>query len=526
MKKEWGLHDKWSEIIAPRFMRLNEITKTSDFGFFDPKINAFRVQVPEKQMKGFNKKRIDHRHHALDALIIACCTKDHINYISSLNANRTNFSLVTKLRKVEEVEWKNPKTGKFSKRKVATDYKLPWISFPVDAKTALEKTIVSFKQNIRVISKSKNKTWHWVEHEGKFKKQFLPQKRGDTWTIRKPLHKDTYSGKVYVNENKTVSINKALENPKLIVDSEIRKLVESTGIDNLNERIEYFRKNPIKKNGVEITTLAVYTDATATRDSLGRIKNKKHIEKITDKGIKKILFRHIENYRNEQGKINFDDAFSPEGIEHLNKNIVALNDGKFHQPIYKARFYEDSQKFMLGLRVSRKKQYVETAQGTNLFFAVYRDAEGKRNFETIPLYEAIEHQKQTAHLPKTERTPVTVKADKGEFLFTLSPFDLVYVPTVEELRAPHLFSINNLSTKQLNRIFVVNDFSSSTCYFTPDRHAYSIVAKEVDMNFNEKKKKITGSYDNKTASFEGKQIKDICWKLITDRLGNIIKVIR
>lgn len=33
-------------------------------------------------------------------------------------------------------------------------------------------------------------------------------------------------------------------------------------------------------------------------------------------------------------------AFSPEGIERMNKNIVHLNNGHQHQPIYKVRKYE------------------------------------------------------------------------------------------------------------------------------------------------------------------------------------------
>ena len=32
---------------------------------------------------GFLKKRIDHRHHAMDAIIIACATREHINYINN-----------------------------------------------------------------------------------------------------------------------------------------------------------------------------------------------------------------------------------------------------------------------------------------------------------------------------------------------------------------------------------------------------------------------------------------------------------
>jgi CRISPR-associated endonuclease Csn1 len=81
-----------------------------------------------------------------------------------------------------------------------------------------------------------------------------------------------------------------------------------------------------------------------------------------------------------------------------------------------------------------------------------------------------------------------------------------------------------LTKEQLKRIFLVNDFSGSTCYFRPNHIAKAIVAKEIDMNYNEKTNKTTGSFDTKTASFEGKQIKDVCIKLNIDRLGNISQV--
>ena len=80
-----------------------------------------------------------------------------------------------------------------------------------------------------------------------------------------------------------------------------------------------------------------------------------------------------------------------------------------------------------------------------------------------------------------------------------------------------------MTKEQMERIFFVNDFSGSTCYFRPNRIAKAIIEKEIDMNYDKKKKKITGSFDNKTASFEGEQIKDICIKLKIDRLGNISK---
>ncbi len=71
LKKDWGINDVWNSIILPRFRRLNELTgkdcytTTSTEGHEIP-------SMPLELQKGFNKKRIDHRHHAMDAIVIAC----------------------------------------------------------------------------------------------------------------------------------------------------------------------------------------------------------------------------------------------------------------------------------------------------------------------------------------------------------------------------------------------------------------------------------------------------------------------
>ncbi len=515
LKQNWGLNDKWNEIIAPRFKRLNTLTKSEKFGSWDNKINAFRIKVPDEISKGFSKKRIDHRHHALDALVIACCTKDHVNYITSLNTNRKNYSLVSKLREIEEIEIYNKNTGEREKRNVAKAYKMPWPTFPEEAKNALDKAVVSFKQNLRVINKTNNKTWQWIEKQGKYKKQRVPQTKGDNWAIRKPLHKETVSGKVLINDKREVSFNKAIEKPELIINSSIRRLIENGNISNTKERIAYFKKNPIKINGKKVTKLLIFIEATAVRTALTEVKTCKHIEKITDSGIKNILNNHVHNYLDSEGKENFELAFSPEGIEELNKNIVQLNNGKKHQPIYKVRMYEEGSKFAVGLKGVRKNKYVEAAKGTNLFFAIYQDEMGKRNYETVPLNELIEYQKQSAHLPQEERTPIPIKPEKGKFLFALSPNDLVYVPTNEELESTALVDFNHLTKEQVNKVYKMVSCTGNRLYCIQNNISKPIQNKFEFTSLN----KLEFDLDNLS-------IKKRCWKLKINRLGNIIQVIK
>lgn len=486
LKRDWGLNDKWNEIITPRFKRLNELTKTNDFGFWDDTINAFRIQVPKELERNFSKKRIDHRHHALDALVIACTTREHINYISSLNTSRNNLSLIGKLRATKTIV-----DNKGKKRIVAKEYLMPWEGFTASAKTILEKTVVSFKVNNRVLKKANNKFWSYKDKYGNLNlnklgkpiKKLREQTAGQNRSIRQPLHEETISGLVHLPW--------------------------------------------VKAEKGKFTS--------ATRKPLDTTFSLKKIEKITDRAIQKILVNYLtqEKFKEFDKKgntiYNSELAFSTDGIEEMNNNIKEFNNGKNHKPILKVRIFEQgSGRFALGQTGINDKKYTQGAP--NLFFNIYSEGKNK-HFETVPLNEVIAHQKNNLDLPISERTAVPIKKTliiKGKetvvnFIDFLTPLDLVYIPTDEELKSLEILEFDKLSIEQLKQIYNVNDFSGVTCYFTPNTLATSICPKEVDMKYNDVKKKISGSFDSKTASLYGNSIKERFVKLKINRLGKIAK---
>lgn len=467
LKQDWGLNDVWNDLILPRFERMNTLTNSTAFTTYNEKHKKYLPAVPFELSKGFQKKRIDHRHHAMDALVIACATRNHVNLLNNQSANSESkrYDLHRKLRKFEEVEYNDVKTGKRIKREVPKDFLKPWNSFTQDARSHLENVIVSFKQNLRVINKATNRYEKWTEKNGIKVKEFQEQK-GANWAIRKPLHKETVYGKVDLQGIK-------LPKGKIL---------------------------------------------TATRKSIDTSFDLKTIEAITDTGIQKIL----KNYLAKKGG-NPELAFSPEGIEEMNKNIALYNDHKYHQPIYKVRiFKETGEQFQLGQRGNKKDKYVTTAKGTNLYFAVYADENGKRSFSAIPLNEVIERQKQgLSSVPEIN--------ENGENLsFYLSPNDLVYVPTEEEKDNITGIDFGNLTKKQNARIYKFTDGSGVMANFIPANIA------NVLFNMNKEKQKKAGlcfpiqneigvgSQGSKNErSFTGEMIKNICIKLKIDRLGNI-----
>lgn len=451
LKRDWGLNDIWNELILPRFERLNRLYNVTYFTAWNEKYQKFLPTVPIELSKSFSAKRIDHRHHAMDALVIACATRDHINLLNNQYAKSTKrYDLNRKLRNFEKVIYNHPKTGERIERDVPKDFIKPWCDFTVNTQTAIKNIIVSFKQNIRVINKATNHYEKWKDDNGAKAKE-LTKQEGINWAIRKSLHKETVSGKV---ELKRIKVSK----DKIL---------------------------------------------TATRKSLDTSFNVKVIDSITDTGIQKIL----KNYLAAKGG-NPDLAFSPEGIEDMNKNIEKYNDGTKHQPIFKIRVFEIGSKFPLGQSGNKKSKYVEAAKGTNLFFAVYRDKNGKRNYETIPLNIVIERQKQGLK-------EVPLENEKGDgLLFYLSPNDLVYVPTEEEIQNTSTLDLKNINYKQVSNIYKVVSFTGNQVFFVKQDVATSIVNKVEFSSLNKMERAIDGT-----------MIKEYCIKLNIDRLGNIKPVL-
>src|SRR5690606_21876452 len=155
LRQDWGLNGVWNNLILPRFERMNLLTGSASFTAWNENHQKFLPTVPLEYSKGFSKKRIDHRHHALDALVIACATRDHINLLNNQSAKSQTkrYDLQKKLRNTEPYfdKKENRQKEKF------TTFKKPWDNFTVDAQRNLESIVVSFKQNLRVINKTTNK---------------------------------------------------------------------------------------------------------------------------------------------------------------------------------------------------------------------------------------------------------------------------------------------------------------------------------------------------------------------------------
>jgi len=520
LKKDWGMNDVWNNIILPRFQRLNKLTgkdcftTTSAEGHLIP-------QMPLELQKGFNKKRIDHRHHAMDAIVIACATRDHVNLLnneaahSKHNANR--YQLQTKLRRKDE-------EGHYK------EFLKPWDSFTTDAKQALVNIIVSFKQNLRVINKTTNFYQHYDETG---KKVLVPQKKGDSWAVRKSMHKGTIWGEINLRLKKEVSLNEAIKAPRTIVNKEFKQKILELLTEGRDAKFikKYVEENKDVWSDIDLKRIEVYYFTKETKDRyfatrflndlvtyLAGIKEYdkalKKIEGVTDTGIQKILKAHLQAKDN-----NPELAFSPDGIDEMNRNIIELNNGKFHYPIYKIRRFEKGNKFAIGKKGNKSSKFAEADDGTNLFFAIFAseklnketgEMESVRSYCTIPLNVMIDCQKkygsQWQNSIESLLKEKDLVANDAKLLFILSPNDLVYLPTKEEIR-------NGITVIDRKRIYKMVSSSGYQCFFIDEKVAKAIVDKVEFTSLNKAERAITGE-----------MIKETCIPIKVDRLGNIIEL--
>ncbi|MBQ3945669.1 MAG: type II CRISPR RNA-guided endonuclease Cas9, partial [Alphaproteobacteria bacterium] len=270
----------------------------------------------------------------------------------------------------------------------------------------------------------------------------------------------------------------------------------------------------VKKINVYYFTKDTSERYFATRKPLDTSFNKTKIEEsVTDTGVQKILLAHLAAKNNDA-----ELAFSPDGIDEMNRNIVALNNGKAHQPILKVRVYEKAEKFAVGQNGNKATKFVEAAKGTNLFFAVFVSEQIDKNsgeivkvrsYLTIPLNVMIDCQKKfgskwkyniETYLKENKFVPDDVK-----LLFILSPNDLVYLLTREELKEGKIVI-------DKSRVYKAVSFTGNRLYVIP----YSIAKTIVD--------KVEYTQLNKIEFSDKKDsVKEFCVPIKVDRLGNIIE---
>jgi CRISPR-associated endonuclease Csn1 len=140
------------------------------------------------------KTREDHRHHAIDALVMACGKTSYLQELSKWNRYNRNYDL--------------------------KDFPMPWETFRFDAEKAVDKILISHKR----ISNDITIRYTKVEKNGKTHINKGVAARGQ-------LHKETVFGKRNFNGEEAFHVRKSIDSLttekqlEKVVDEAIRKLI-------------------------------------------------------------------------------------------------------------------------------------------------------------------------------------------------------------------------------------------------------------------------------------------------------------
>ncbi len=509
LKKKWGLNKLWKEILKPRFERLEGIL-------------GEQLILPDDNNFHFAKdyKRIDHRHHALDALVVACTSRSHIKYLNSLSSLSNN----KKDKNYEDwLKWKyllNKKKQLENQKNGMTEFGTPWERFYLDTKDAIESIIVSHKPTAKLISKAINKYYKWKEvepekWEKKIHLQTAPKDDDKYWVaVRQSLFGQPY-GKIHLAEyKKGLDIKAAIraqilflkrENKewntedwriaKSSIRKEVDKLIKQYNYDE-KAILKYLSQNALKdKDGsdVEKIDLLQFKQYASKRVSIDETFTKDKIEKMPYSNLEKnwltnILKSHLAEYNNEP-KL----AFKGEALEMLYR--------KAPHAINKVTRKET------GNKIEKNNKLLDGDAGVNQYFIVEiktgvdkKTGEDKlvRKYSTPNFLECIE--RLAKGMPVHDEDPNSI-------YIVLSPGDLVYVPGKDEM----ISQINWNGKKAIaERVYIMKSSSAATCYFLPVSVS-SIIEKGEFESLNKSEKTKDSS----------QVIKENFIKLQIDRLGNI-----
>jgi len=307
LREHWHLNDAFKKISRERFELMGELTT-------EGKENWAYCKEVENKNGGYRKvfiikewsKRLDHRHHAIDALVIACTSQGQITQLNNLN-QLLQKTVEEKKDSLKIDEGETPmqaflKLTKEEKEKILGEmesnrvFDLPWPGFVKEAKENIETIIVSHKPKQRILIQNKD------DKKTKSKLDELILK------IRSKLHQETLYG-LKEDKNaaiKTINIKSAFDFADFIIDAEIKKQVQQrindSGENNedaketlSDEPIIDIKGKKISKTDIQVTEKNIY------RFPLEKLGQKKSIKSFIEDNIigedsRAFLFDHLHRY--------------------------------------------------------------------------------------------------------------------------------------------------------------------------------------------------------------------------------------
>lgn len=357
LREMWKLNEVFKEMNKERFQLMATMVQ-------EPKEAWCNYKDVESKKGGYKKvlvlknwsKRLDHRHHAIDALVIACTTQAQITQLNTLNqivqeklkekyedlrskSDISDEEISNKLSEMNEREKEEFQEMLGSLR----HFDFPWEKekFLPEAKEKIEQLLISFKGKKRLLIQNKE------DKNGNRISELMLKVRG-------ALHQETIYGKFDDEETKKVNIKTAFELADFILEPEIKnKIIQRIDEYNgdIDEAIEALssKEGKLKDDNNKIIKSATlyFKEKDVYRVELLKFGDKKNAEGIIDRVIDKTkeslikqdLFNHLYSYclktKLEQLKVDNERI-----DEILNYKIQKILERKISQDSFE-KFIEE-----------------------------------------------------------------------------------------------------------------------------------------------------------------------------------------
>jgi CRISPR-associated endonuclease Csn1 len=361
LRNLWGWDDVLMNLQMPRYKELGQ-TVIKEWA------SEHGNRIHQKEEIENWTKRDDQRHHAIDALVVACTKQGFIQRINTLNSSETK-DLMNKEVEQAKIEF-NEKTTLLEKYLKAQK---PFTTEQVMVES--DKILVSFKAGKKVATLTKYKA------TGKNKNTGVIAPRG-------ALHEQSVYGKIKVIE-KDKPTKYLFEYPDLIVNSKIRNLVEARIFENENDAkaaLISLNKNPIFLNKEKTRTLekaSCYAYATVLKYKLQNIKANQ-ADDIVDEKVKFLVKERLSKFNNRE-----TEAF---------KETLWFNKGK-QIPIITIRLFArpDAKNLQAIKKNEKGKDIGFVVTGNNHHIAIYEDKDKKLIQHSCTFWHAVERRKYKIH---------------------------------------------------------------------------------------------------------------------------------
>lgn len=362
----WGWDDITMNLQLPKYKELG----LTEFVEWESE-NGNRRHIKEV-ISGWTK-RDDHRHHAIDALTIACTKQGFIQRFNTLNATKTREDMFAEVEKRSDLfREKLSLLEKFiiSQKPISSDIVQEHIS----------KILISFKAGKKVAVLGKRKIG----------------KRGNKTVVqtgiiipRGPLSEESVYGKI-----KTIVKQKPLkflfENPHLIFKPYIKELVDKRLEDYKGDIKNAFASTKKKPIYLDNEKKMILEQATCFQEEYV-IKypvntNFTKLDKVIDLKVKSILESRLNKF-NGKSKEAFKD------VQKDDKSIKWYEDEGLIRPIRTVRCFTGLAAVVPVKKDLKGNDIGFVKPGNNHHIAIYEDDAGKKHEHICTFWHAVERKK-------------------------------------------------------------------------------------------------------------------------------------